>query len=46
MSEQARVIHPIYSLLATEIKGFDSLAEPALDMRRSWDHATENVWRR
>ncbi|MFH0998494.1 MAG: alpha-glucan family phosphorylase [Pseudomonadota bacterium] len=45
MSEQTRVIHPIYSLLPTEIEGFDSLAELALDMRCSWDHATDNVWR-
>jgi starch phosphorylase len=28
-----------------EIKGFDSLAELALDMRWSWNHATDEVWR-
>ena len=33
MSAQTRVSHPIYNLLPTEIDGFDSLAEPALDMR-------------
>lgn len=27
MSKQARVIHPIFSLLPTEVEGFDSLAE-------------------
>ncbi len=30
---------------ATEIEGFDSLAELALDMRWSWNHATDEVWR-
>jgi hypothetical protein len=28
-----------------EIEGFDSLAELALDMRWSWNHATDEVWR-
>ena len=45
MSEQTRVSHPIYSLLPTEIEGFDSLAELALNMRWSWNHATDEVWR-
>ena len=45
MSKQTRVSHPIYSLLPTEVEGVDSLAELALDMRWSWNHATDNVWR-
>jgi starch phosphorylase len=45
MSDRARVSHPIYNLLPTEIDGFDSLAELALDMRWSWNHATDGVWR-
>ena len=45
MSKQTRVSHPIYSLLPTEVEGFDSLAELALDMRWSWNHATDQVWR-
>ncbi|MGA7894928.1 MAG: DUF3417 domain-containing protein, partial [Candidatus Sulfotelmatobacter sp.] len=45
MSDQPRVSHPIYHLLPTEIEGFDSLAELALDMRWSWNHATDRVWR-
>jgi len=45
MSKPTRVSHPIYSLLPTEIEGFDSLAELALDMRWSWDHAADEVWR-
>ena len=45
MSQQTRVSHPLYNLLPTEIEGFDSLAELALDMRWSWNHATDQVWR-
>ena len=45
MSKQTRVSHPIYNLLPAEIEGFDSLAELALDMRWSWNHATDEVWR-
>ena len=45
MSKQDRASHPIYSLLPTEIEGFDSLVELALDMRWSWNHATDEVWR-
>jgi starch phosphorylase len=45
MSKETRVSHPIYSLLPTEVEGFDSLAELALDMRWSWNHATDGVWR-
>ncbi|MDA8408012.1 MAG: alpha-glucan family phosphorylase [Deltaproteobacteria bacterium] len=46
MGKQTRAGHPIYSLLPTEVEGFDSLAELALDMRWSWNHATDEVWRR
>jgi len=46
MSKETRVSHPIYQLLPTEIKGFDSLAELALDMRWSRNHATDEVWRK
>ena len=45
MSEQTRVSHPIYSLLPRAVEGFDSLAELALDMRWSWNHATDGLWR-
>ena len=45
MSKQTRVSHPIYGLLPTEVQGFDSLAELALDIRWSWNHATDRVWR-
>jgi starch phosphorylase len=45
MSENTRVTHPAYNLLPTEIEGFDSLAELALDMHWSWNHSTDEVWR-
>jgi glycogen phosphorylase len=45
MSDQTRVINPIYSFFPTEIEGFDNLAELALDMRWSWNHFADEVWR-
>ena len=45
MSGKMRAGHPMYGLLPTEIEGFDSLAELALDMRWSWNHATDGLWR-
>ena len=46
MSEQTRAAHPIYNLLPAEIEGFHPLAELALNMRWSWNHATDEVWRK
>jgi len=43
MSKQTRVVNPIYSFLPTEIEGFDSLAEIALDMRWSWNHYADEL---
>ena len=45
MSEQTRDSHPKELLLSADVEGFDSLAELALDMRSSWNHATDLVWR-
>ncbi|TAK60445.1 alpha-glucan family phosphorylase [Methylobacter sp.] len=45
MSKKTRVCSPVYNLLPTEIEGFDSLAELALNIRWSWNHATDEVWR-
>src|SRR5450759_4102540 len=45
MSEQTRVRHPLYNLLPADVEGFDSLLELALDMRWTWNHATDEVWR-
>ena len=44
MSKQKRVSHPLYSLLPADVEGFDSLAELALDLRWSWDHAADEVY--
>jgi glycogen phosphorylase len=44
MTKPARASHPIYNLLPMEIEGFDSLAELALDLRSSWNHAVDEVW--
>ena len=45
MSKQTRGRHPRYHLLPTEVEGFDSLAELALDLRWAWNHAADEVWR-
>ena len=43
MSNETHVSRPLYGLLHTDVEGFDSLAELALDMRSSWNHATDQV---
>jgi glycogen phosphorylase len=45
MSGPTRASHPLYNLLPTEVEGFDSLAELALDLRWSWHHAADQIWR-
>jgi glycogen phosphorylase len=45
MRQPTRVSHPLYRLLPTEVEGFDALAELALDMRSSWNHYTDSLWR-
>jgi len=44
MDKHKRTSSPIYSFLPTEIDGFDSLAELALDMRWSWNNSADEVW--
>ena len=43
--EPTSASHPPYGLLPTDIEGFDALAELALDMRWSWNHAADELWR-
>lgn len=43
MNNETDVSHP-YGLLHTDVEGFDALAELALDMRSSLNHATDQVW--
>ena len=45
MNKQTPVSKPISSPLTADVEGFDSLAELALDLRWSWNHATDEVWR-
>ena len=45
MSQQIRVRHSLYCFLPTEVEGFRPLAELALDMRWSWNHYADDVWR-
>ena len=45
MIKAKRVSSPLYTFFPTEVEGFNSLAELALDMRWSWNHATDEVWR-
>jgi starch phosphorylase len=45
MSKQTPVSYPMQSAPPTETAGFDSLAELALNLRWSWNHATDEVWR-
>ncbi|MFH0907819.1 MAG: alpha-glucan family phosphorylase [bacterium] len=37
---------PISHTKHGDVEGFDTLAELALDMRWSWNHATDDVWRK
>ncbi len=46
MSNQTGNSRPFGFLLPTEIEGFDSLAELALDLRWSWNHCADEVWRK
>jgi len=45
MSESTRISHPKESLFPSDIEGFNSLVDLALDMRSSWNHGTDPVWR-
>jgi starch phosphorylase len=45
MSKPTSGSHTGYGLMPTDIEGFDSLAELALDMRWSWNHGADNLWR-
>lgn len=44
MSKGLPVTKQTASLLPLDIAGFESLAELALDMRWSWNHAADEVW--
>lgn len=46
MHKSIRGSSPISSFFPTDIEGWDSLVELALDMRWSWNHAADEVWDR
>jgi glycogen phosphorylase len=45
MANGAPAADQIYGLMPRGIDGLDSLVELALDMRSSWNHATDTIWR-
>ena len=45
MIKKSEIRKPVYSFLPTDLEGFDSLAQLALDMRWSWNHAADEIWR-
>ncbi|MBS1190804.1 MAG: glgP [Rhodocyclaceae bacterium] len=40
-----RARHPLNNLLPVDIRGFDTLADLALDLRWSWNHEADELWR-
>ena len=44
MSDQVQAGRAKLPPLPTDVEGFDALAELALDMRSSWNHATDQIW--
>ena len=45
MNKPPPVTKPACNLSPADAEGFDALAELALDMYWSWNHATDEVWR-
>jgi len=44
-TDRTHVSHSWHSLLPTDIEGIDSLVELALDLRWSWNHEADEIWR-
>src|SRR5208337_4899445 len=38
--------NPDYEFLPRRVEGVEYLAELALDLRNTWDHATDDIWER
>jgi glycogen phosphorylase len=45
VSQQPQLGHPKEPLVSADVEGFDALSELALDLRSSWNHATDHLWR-
>lgn len=44
MIEQIDIRHPKQRYMSADVEGFDLLAELALDLHSSWNHAIDQVW--
>ena len=45
MNRQPHPSQPSYGMFPAEAEGYDPLAELALDTHRSWNRATDDIWR-
>ncbi len=45
MNGQSHLSEVMYSLLHSDVDGVDAVAELALNLRTSWNHATDQIWR-
>lgn len=45
MQEKTHVSHSMESHPHEDLEGFDTLTELALDMRSSWSHGADSIWR-
>ena len=45
MGEQIRNIHPKAHIICADVEGFAALSGLALDMRSSWSHGADSLWR-
>lgn len=46
MEEKDYFTKPVYYHPAMDVKGFNALANLALDMRWSWNHAADEIWKK
>ena len=45
MTDQTEASRGPYKALPHDVEGFREMAGLALDLRASWDHASEQIWR-
>ena len=45
MTVPTGITHPTCSFRPTDVEGFEALAELSLDLRWSWSHVTDEIWR-
>ncbi|HTV48272.1 MAG TPA: alpha-glucan family phosphorylase [Phycisphaerae bacterium] len=45
MGKETHFDNTIYGFAPRDVEGFDSLAQLALDLRCSWNHAADDLWR-